>query len=251
MVLSCDFTRSFLKISPKKESRGSGTSVHKYVHPPPSSQTLGGREEKRAEGPVGGISCRHGATGRKHQERMREEQNARVHAAATHHRPSPEHEATQQNNFDFVVCERGTLLSFCITWPCCEAFNKTHFHKRRDGVLKRADPCLQTGGCFSVSQTRWEMCWPLAEPSRVRLFQLPGLFVPGLLHPRRPSSVLSPAFACFSSLLGSKTMEENSKPVAQGLPGSNAGFTVDGQDRDVRAVVNKIRRQKPTPLSQL
>lgn len=106
------------------------------------------------------------------------------------HRPSLEHVATRINDSDFAVCESGTLFSFCIAWPCCEAFSKTHFHQFRDHVLKRAGPCLQTGGCFSVSETSLGCA---GESSRVRLSKPPDRFVPGLLQPRRPSSVLSPA----------------------------------------------------------
>lgn len=71
----------------------------------------------------------------------------------------------------------------------------------------------------------------------MRLFKLLGTFVPGLLHPRGPSWVLSPAVTGFSHLLGSKTMEENSTPDAQELPGSNVGVTVGGGDRDAGALV--------------
>lgn len=72
----------------------------------------------------------------------------------------------------------------------------------------------------------------------MRLFKLPGIFVLGLLHPRGPSEVLSPILACFSHLFGSKTMEENSTPAAQGLPGRNAaGITMGGGDRDTQVLV--------------
>lgn len=59
-----------------------------------------------------------------------------------------------------------------------------------------------------------------------RLLKLPSTFIPGCLQPRGPSlgpTKLSLATAYFSYLFGSKNVEENSKPVPQGLSSNNAG----------------------------